>query len=311
MKQIQVSLSAYGKLPLSKEYLRFQCFGAQASRYRAWVDEGHEHAVARGGKAAQLSGRIWRLLLFLDETASVATIRASSDGLRSFPFSCYSALEARSLPGPPSRNLARLLGLWTELEACNEEASRMADPSAFQELLGARTLSPIEAARPDAPDALDREPIELFCRALFGGEEGAEALPRFLWRLRQACAQLDRSRTPGVPALRLPLARGRDPGGQAMVWLRFLEANRWIPAAPVSLAYPAETREEGRLWVLSRPGRAEDLALLGTDAEGFLVPPPADGGTEALGFRRFRERVEAELLAGETTLGELAGFVAG
>ena len=124
---------------------------------------------------------------------------------------------------------------------------------------------------------------------------------------------LQSGRIPGarLPGLRLPLAASADPLGQSVIWLRLLEEAGFLQGrkSPVTLILPAAAQDPGSLWVVLRPPRQEDFALLTGAPEGYLGPPPPGlPSPEVTGRSSFQEAVSQQLLGAGTPLGALAQF---
>jgi len=309
----RVELSAYGKLPLSKEFLRLRCFRGPAGSYRRWVDEGYQEATRRGGDQPHRLGHAHHLLFYPEgeKTAVVARLRDSTDsgGERPFPFTCYGSCPAKLLKAPPGEALARVRPLFEELTRLDESVQGLADLAAFQEELAHQSLPPpLERGPGEAAESQRLDEL------VFAGESEPkpESWVERLWTLRHACETLKAGRIPGarLPGLRVPLAAKADPLGQSVLWLRMLDNAGFLAGrrTPVSLLFSA-SEEPGSLWVLIRPPRTEDFSMLGT-APGELLgpPPPGHSSPPVAGRSVFREAVQGELLAKGATLASLAGF---
>ncbi|MEM8712763.1 MAG: TagF domain-containing protein, partial [Planctomycetota bacterium] len=138
-------LTVYGKLPLSKEFLRLRCGGGAQRALYQWINEGHDASVARGnGRPLETDVR-WRLVSFADgfSELNVGVIRGSTDhgGLRKFPFCVYVAVDRELLPPQPGPALIALAPLWDDLVRMEREISSIEALDAFKAAARDATVS--------------------------------------------------------------------------------------------------------------------------------------------------------------------------
>lgn len=307
MRQPEIELCAYGKLPLHKEFLRVRCFGGSASYLRLWIDAGYAAAVQANGGQPYLLGTPLNLVVLpeKDKFVTVGRLRDSSDSghERKFPFAAYTVVPLKALDKQASQRVAQLRPVLDELRRFEGSAQKLADVTAFQEAAQAARL-PLPL---DAPESRLRHTT---VKSLAERTVGLERFPRVIWRIRGAALALAASKLPParLPALRFPLAPEMDSIEQALLWLKWLETNDFPKhfKVPLSCAFADTSRVPGNLWVIPRPPRPEDFHLLGSHPESHLAPASdAADSSSPLGYTAFKSRVE-DMIENGARLSDLA-----
>ena len=305
--QARLSLGVYGKLPLSKEFLRIGCADGAGHAFYTWVNEGFDAAVRRSGSRDVDVGD-WRWLFAPEgfKECVLATVRTSTDhgGLRSFPFICFVCVRCERLGDGLSGRVSAARNLWEQLEAADEVLSKAPDLHAFKETQGAWEIH-------DDPNAeLDLASFEWAVLEPDIAEQ-ASAFHEFIG----AATVLDSARIPGarLPALRIPIHTGLPAFEQTVAALEALSTGRPAlverPALSVAISGPSTTKG-GSAWLVARPPRPSDFSVMTTGASGAFHPDP--GGemakVEIEARSEFAERFRSVLGAPEATLNTLAAF---
>lgn len=314
------TLSVYGKLPLSKEFLRYRCSSGAVGQFYQWINAGFDHTVRFGGEKERLVGADWRVLYFADGLRDlvVGTIRESADneGLRRFPFACYTAVPRENLPEGTDGQVEACTPLWQSLARADRELSANVDLEGFKQ-----TFRDCELKAPGSLGSgtrLDAFPLASVIAALAErsapGEDPSRVVTNALHELALAVRVLDSRTIPGdrLPALRLPLHGELDTLAQARAWLACLGPVGFLARrrTPVTVFVPSEGAGPRDLWLVIRPPRASDFGLFTAAPSGHFYPDP--GGVvvriEGEPYAAFSDRVKRALLGEERTLADLARF---
>lgn len=321
------TVGAYGKLGLSKEYLRHNCHDGIALRLRTWMDTGFDRAAATGRLPAQ-NGVVYRLLFCPpgDSHVLVAVLKHSVDasGYRAFPFALFaSAPRPRALP---SDFLQRLESVWAKLET---EFTTLVKTTTNDEFFGRLRLLAVSGALDESGESAPftqflAAPTREWLDGLYR-QDAADLWVRALWRLHVQRELLNREGGPAPsvapanaqPALRaflLPLASQQSPSAQVDLWRAILASAHaqlqqlptvFLPAVFLPGAGPASAT------LIYRDLRAEDLpnALGCAPTDGQLTDLVLNNGKlPAQGLGAFRERVEAGPLASGAVLRRVLEF---
>ena len=299
-----MEIGVYGKLPLSREYLRVNCFNGVANRYREWIDEGFEKAAA----SRSTLGATWQVLFLPEdeEELILSVLRDSTDGLRTFPFSCFSRIS--DIKATATEVVDRMSCLWKQLDRCSLSLAELPDTSSLKEEVEGLVL---ELPEKEEISELLQMKVQDFVRELFGESQDQEEFSRFLWDLRQALIHVHHrvKRGQEAPTMRIPLAPGLDASGQAQLWLHFLESNQFASGQRMSLAFPQNGTAGGSLFLFPHPLRAEDFCHLGAGFDGLVVLSGDEKAmAETRGYPIFRSEVEAMLLQPDSRLEAVTGF---
>jgi len=301
-EQRGLSLSGYGKLPFSREYLRLHFDGDAAFAFREYLD------VEAGRLLKGLDHENCdecNLIFSQPRERIVASIWPSADagGLRQFPFSFFTSIPAQETS--PS-----LSGLWTGLKTVFEDlreafaqAKALPDRAAMD-----RVFNPEERGlpAPSAPDIChDRQQREACSTGIREWAEGAfgdvsEYFPVALWHLMGMKAALQTD-TEAYAGIKLPLSDSVEIASQVDAWLQLLYDGvptlQWDPNIVVSSLAGGKGK---LLAIFFRPFRVGDLAVLeaGFSTPGFVDLTVFQEPSSLAGFGEFNEGLLKQLAAG-------------
>ncbi|MFN0059350.1 MAG: hypothetical protein ACKVX7_12920 [Planctomycetota bacterium] len=321
------TVGAYGKLGLSKEYLRHNCHDGIALRLRNWMDTGFDRAAATGRLPAQ-NGVVYRLLFSPpgDSHVLVAVLKHSVDasGYRAFPFALFaSAPRPRVLAGD---FLQRLEPVWAKLES---EFAALVKTATNDEFFGRLRLLAVSGVLDESGESAPftqflATPTRDWLEGMYR-QDPADLWVRGLWRLHVQREPLNRESGPAPsvaaanaqPALRaflLPLSSKEAPTAQVDLWRAILaSAHAQLQQLPTvflpTVFLPGVSSASATL--IYRDLRAEDLpnALGCAPTNGQLTDLVSnDGKLPAQGLGVFRDRVEAGPLASGAVLRRVLEF---
>src|SRR5262245_6518703 len=118
-------IAAYGKLPLSKEFLRHGCYEGTTLKFKNWLDGGHDKLAA----PKNLRDGNPRRFFLRPAGSSEGLVGVSSNSRdasqeRRFPFVVFAAVPLAALPeGAPVTALEKLFG---EVEKEHARLSKLA-----------------------------------------------------------------------------------------------------------------------------------------------------------------------------------------
>ncbi|MEM7263918.1 MAG: TagF domain-containing protein [Planctomycetota bacterium] len=301
-------IAAYGKLGISKEYLRHQCHDGIALKFRQWMDSGFDHAATREALPRLDKAKAQRIYYRSPNESEAALALAipsrDASGTREFPFGVL-----RTVPrtGAAETSFSLLEAEWTTVEARFDELIAAPDTDDF-------------FARAKAVGAIDPSGGETDLGSL--GEwvsrlyryDPVDLLVRALWRLRVLRPHLE-SEAPELRRLRVPLAGGMPTGPQVDVWAKLLGGLHPVYSAVPSWSTvrpdPAAKPKPAAAWLVFGEPRAVDFgpALGGkTERDHGVDLVDNEGRLPVDGFGEFRERLEAGPLRSEGTFEELLAF---
>ncbi len=302
-------ISAYGKLPISKEYLRHNCHEGLPLRFRDWMDSGFDYAGSR--ELAARKGVAQRVFYASSSTKSgiAAVVIPSKDasGTREFPF----ALLATTTLTQSEGYFASWESRWTELELQFEKLRAESDTDAFFDTVRGLDIpesgpeaDTAVAANCSAPSWIDglyrRDAVDLFVRAL--------------WRLRVLQPHLSEA-GPELQRVRVPINRSDELGPQIDRWRAILGGLHSAYTGAVSLFCPtplaSPKAKPGGAWLIFDEPRVSDFgAALGGQLEDGKGVDLVDneGRLPVDGFGAFRERLEAGPLRQEGSIADVLSF---
>ncbi len=307
------TVGAYGKLPLSKEFLRHACWEGAARELKGWLDAGHDRLAARATAPARDGNR--RRLLFLPASgqemlAAVAINSRDAGGERRFPFIVFTTL-AR---GDCDRECVAtaLEPVWAALEQEMERLRAAEDTDAFFRMVREAALEAEPLSRERCEEAVrgrDGVKVEEWLGNLFR-EDGVDLWVRGLWRLRSvvAPALATRTRSPQLGTFRLPLSRAHALGPQIDLWRAILRALSPALAASGSWVLPGESDPVWALHLFVRAVEPDDFPpVVGETlaAERSTDLCEAGGRLPSDGFGAFRARLDGSILSPTATLAQL------
>jgi hypothetical protein len=306
----RLRLSAYGKLPLSREFLRFACDGAAARRYSDYL---HEVASYCAGLPQEGDNPI-RLYMPLEHGGTIAASvwpSTDEDGRRDFPFSIFAQVEGENAVRGP-------LAFCTAFEAVHRAHSEalaavanVSDLRSFEETLRGREWSPgplpAESARKRHEEAAASHDTGAWAARLFGDD--GRSFPLALWRLQKVLQVAQGSlarlgdRSPGI---RVPMLTDVDLVVQADAWLGLLTGAGTLECSTNVLLGPFGPDGSASLVLLFRPLRPGDFALVaGGSVRGLVDLSVRKELADMAGFDAFRGTVGERLGATHTTLESL------
>lgn len=308
-------VSAYGKLPLSKEYLKHACYEGVAERLREFIDQGYDRFAAQPVRVRE--GAIRRFVFTRDDSESaVGWIRNSRDqGKRVFPFLVFARVPWRDFGSGSERSL-RLGPVFDSLAAPEARLASLDDRDRFFEEVRELQASPLD---PQPVNDLGVT-IHDWANRLYP-EDGEYVWVRALWRAALLKSVLQSGSTaPSAAAYRVPIAADLDPLEQVDLWrallARVFPAGGGRNARPIGTVVWSAEGEPSCAYLIERAPRTEDFAVF---VNGKSVPD--DHFTDLLdlsgrlptdGFSGFKERVEAMMFRSNAScqdLRELDPFV--
>ena len=253
-RELTVPLSAYGKLPIYKDFLRHGLAGAEAQAFKRWVDRGISKLWPAQDAYRDHEIGSFALLLNFPGTGQqiLAYLWGSHDhgALRRFPFVLFVSLPAvRSLA--PLERLDALAQLVAQGRALRKELADLDGIDGFYPLIRTRaihlTLHGDRQIREQYLESAKPEVGELG-RSLFG-EEAAVRWPALLSQLKHP-SRNDRQPFAG----RLPTCRLLAPERLSALWCLLLSKRR---GGPLQLLWSAGG--DGGITILHRPIEPEDI----------------------------------------------------
>jgi type VI secretion system ImpM family protein len=294
-KMVRTGFSAYGKLPIYKDFLRHGLAAKEAQAFRQWLDRGfsrhweandacRDHPIEPHAFSLRFEGLARRV---------VGCLWGSHDQgeLRRFPFALFvsvpvggsfgelAALEALGKVAEQARDLRRTL---RESADVQEFAQKMRESS-----LTLR-MDKDAVVRGQLAGALGEVSIRQLAESLYGAEAAATwpALVGYLTQRRAAARNRDRSVPP--LACRLPLSRVLPVLRQAELWAAILQGPGARGKAPFNILLPWGNEPTEGLVILERDLRPDDVLGFHPDPPGYdlledlrqrvpgkAAPPPA------------------------------------
>ena len=300
-------LRAYGKLPLSREFVRHQCEGRRPREFNDFLHEGAQSL----DELPLGSDHSIRLYAPLDGGRAMvcASLWASTDqgGKRRFPFAFFGTLPADERPALEPGFLTAFAPLHDGYELLHERLLALDSSIDFSRILEENESLPgpfrIEKARDRYLEAARTYPTGRWAAVLYGTE--ARRFLVALWRLRNLIDHLAGSGGGQECAgIRVPLAASHKLETQADAWLGLLaRCGATEPSILLGRFGPDDTAS---LAVFLRPLQPGDLGLLsGGTVRGLvdlsLHKEPADMG----GFNAFAESMRLRVTESHPDLASL------
>ncbi|MCL5270620.1 MAG: TagF domain-containing protein [bacterium] len=283
-------LSAYGKLPIYKDYIMWECHAGAAAEMKRWLDEAFGMTWEEfGGKGIVPAGPARALLLLPGgKWAVAAALRPSTDegGLRKFPFTLFACFGRGELVGRGVRGAVEALTpVWESLE---DQQRRLAAIDNIEDLYSylQRTAPAPADPCPEADGAAGEGTLDVAAWMQAIGPDNPAGLRRwFEEKIRETLAAYRGFPEQGESlAARLPLAPGLSAALQADLWAQAFQGNlKKCPAFPslvierpeaegaapaVSLVWRELKREDA--WLFS--GRTGEYEFV----ENLCPPAPPD-----------------------------------
>ena len=275
VRTVRVSVNAYGKLPIYKDFISSGLTEPGAREFRNWIDRGFSHLWSSDDARKERDIARHVFLLRLPESGAYVAgcLWGSGDagGLRRFPFTLFTVL-------PGGHRAADLLAATEHLEVFNRQADAVAErfgpggslDGFYRTYRGAELDLPVKPAKRierEARAELEGVPIASLARGLFA-ESAATRWPALLSGLDQAA---DPSAPTATPTL-LPLSGALPRPRELQFWLLRLSRAGSRRRDVDGILYHARG-ERGRALLLWRGLRAEDFLSL--DTRPSEPEPPA------------------------------------
>ncbi len=266
------TLCAYGKLPIYKDYILWECNAGGSAEFKRWLDDAFGMSWEEfEGKGVTLRGPARAMLLLPGgKHAAAMSIWPSTDegGLRKFPFCVFSIFSRGDIVGRGVRGaIESLQPVWRSLE-CQYKA--MKECRSIDEL-----YSYLQRATPLLDDEVAPSDSELDLATWFadldathgnGCRAAAERTARSTISAYRSFPEQGESL-----AVRVPLATGQDVAAQAELWAEVFQSNIKKMAAFPSLIIEMEDgggqpKALGLVW---RELKKEDARLFGEQIESY------------------------------------------
>jgi type VI secretion system ImpM family protein len=261
---VRVSLNAYGKLPIYKDFISAGLTEPGAREFRNWIDRGFSHRWSADDAYRETEIPRHLFLLRLPDSGFFVSgcLWGSQDegGLRRFPFTLFAAISEGHRGADPLTATESLEAMNRQADAVGRDFGPGGSLAAFYRAYrGAELDLPVKPPKRiirEAQSEFERLTISAFAGALFGSEAPVR-WPALLAGLRSFSAE---PRDDGVRALRLPLSGSPSRARELQFWLLWLRAQR-LRYAVTGLLYPPGNAP-GRAALLFRDLRPEDIFLL-------------------------------------------------
>jgi hypothetical protein len=300
-------LRAYGKLPLSREFVSHQCGGRRAQEFSDFLHAGAEHLdpLPAGGTEAV---RVYAPLEAGRATAC-ASLWSSTDqgGQRRFPFAFFGVLAADECPPLEAGFLTAFTPLHEAHELIHERMLDIESSQGFSQILEQNEIvrGPFdrEKARERFVGTARTYPTGRWAAALYGTE--ARRFLVALWRLRNLLIHLSRSRNADeCSGIRVPLVRSHRLETQADAWLGLIaHSGVRLPSILLGRFGPEETAS---LAVFLRPLQPADLDLIvGQPVRGLVDLSSHKEPADMDGFNAFAEAMQVRITESHPDLASL------
>ncbi len=268
-KTVELPVSAYGKLPVYKDFLRHGLAGAEAQAFKKWLDRGiskywaaneaysgheilpHAFLFAFPATGRQLLGYLW----------------GSHDhgGLRRFPFVLFVSLPS-SRSEAPFAVLDALSQLVAQAAALREKIAGLSDVESFYPLIRTATISLTLHSDKQVREHLEAAGESLTVAGLGASLYGDDAESRWPALL----AYLERLRSGGAAfsAARLPSSEALSPARLMVLWNLLLEAARNPKTMPLQVFFAPDEPAAG-ITIFHRDLRADDVFGLHMEMPGY------------------------------------------
>lgn len=277
-KLVRAPFSAYGKLPIYKDFLRHGLAAQEAQGFRQWLDRGmsrhwDEDPACKGH---EITGHTFSLRFEGLARRVVGSLWGSSDqgSLRRFPFALFISL-------PVGGGVGDLAAVRASGEVAEQavrlyrEAKEANGPEGFYQLLRGTTFETSLAPEKEIRAEVEREAgtvsVGRFAESLYGDQAPAlwPALLAYLER-RKAGAQ-DRNAPQPPLACRLPLSPVFPGKLQAEIWGAFLLPRGEKGKSPFNVVLPSGAGADPAegLSILERDLRPDDVFLFHPDPQSY------------------------------------------
>lgn len=292
-QSIAAPVSAYGKLPLYKDFLRLGPASREARALRQWLDRGISHYWAEREETREHPIGLHGFLLSFPGSRRqlLGSLWGSHDEgeLRRFPFALFVALPRDRGRFPRLSSLAVLDQVLGKAAEMRQELATASDVDYFYRRFRGATWDLVRERDDELRDRLIRETAEVTegeLAAAFYGEAGIEEWTALRVYLRRRLGSDSRmpfaARLPSSPLL--PLAT------QVAFWCALLNAWGDKQRAPCNLLFALDQERSG-IALIARELRPEDVFVFHPEmdeyefiedlrrtvprAAGEEIPPPA------------------------------------
>ncbi len=262
------SWSAYGKLPIYRDFLRHGLAAPEAQAFRQWLDRGfsrhwdedevcrshtiepHAFSLSFDGLARRLAGCLWN--------------SHDHGELRSFPFTLFVSLPASGGTGDLSV-LRALEEVAQSAGALRRSLDAATDVQAFYQRMRESALTLHMERDKTLVPRLEKETqgvtVRAFAESLYGENAAAlwPALIAYLDRRRSASRTRDRDAATPPLACRLPVSPLLTAILQAEVWSAFILGSGAKGKEPLNVLLPWKGDPEGGIVILERNLRPDDV----------------------------------------------------
>ena len=257
------AMAAYGKLPIYKDYIIWECQQGGAAEFKLWLDEAFGMPwEAFDGKNARLNAP-YRVLLLLPggRHAVVASMWPSADegDLRKFPFSLFTVFSRGDIIGRGLREAVEAVTpVWRAMEA---QYRKIKQCQCIDDLYGylQRSTPTVDVPEPSPDEELS---VEDWLGWMYPGSVGN--LRRWLDGELRTVIEAYRSFPEQGESLaaRLPLARRLSTAPQVEIWDQLFRQNlKKMPVFPSVIIDCDPAEETGAVILVWRELRREDGRL--------------------------------------------------
>lgn len=293
----RTKLRAYGKLPLSREFVSHQCEGRRTREFNDFL-----HAGAKLLDELPLGGSDdMRVYAPVDQGRATvcASLWPSTDqgARRKFPFSFYGVLGQEERPPPEAGFFTAFTPLHDGYDLLHDRLLALDSSLDFATILTQNTSLPgpfdMEKARGKYFESARTYPTGRWAAALYGTD--ARRFLVALWRLRNLRTHLaSTSASQECSGIRVPLVKGHRLETQADAWLGLI-ARCGLRTTSILLGRfgPDDTAS---LAVFLRPLQPTDLGLLaGQSVRGLIDLSIHKEPADMEGFLTFAETMRIRL----------------
>ncbi|MCP4659668.1 MAG: type VI secretion system-associated domain-containing protein [bacterium] len=260
-KRIEAAVSAYGKLPLYKDFIRLGPAGREAQALRQWLDRGISHYWADRDETREHPIGLHGFLLSFPGSRRqlLGSLWGSHDQgeLRRFPFTFFAALPGGRDAFPRLSSLAVLDQVVDKAADMRRELAAAADVDHFYKRFRGATWDLVRERDDEIRERLIRETAEVTIGELASslyGEAGSQEWPALLAYLRRRLG----SGSGMAFAARLPTSPLLPLRSQVAFWCALLAAWGYKVRTPCNLLFALEDECSG-IALIARELRPEDV----------------------------------------------------
>jgi type VI secretion system ImpM family protein len=267
-KSVELPVSAYGKLPVYKDFLRHGLAGSEAQALKKWLDKGIGlHWSAHGDYRDQEISPHALLLTFPATGRQIlGLVWGSHDhgALRRFPFVLFVSLPAAKSTAPAAM-LHALGQVATQAAALRDALAGLSDVESFYPVIRTTTIKLTLHSDQQIRERLVAAGSELTVAELgesLYGDRAATEWPALVAYLRH-----QRSEHAATTAVRLPASEALPAVQMALFWCLLLKSVRKVKT-PLQVIYAPDKPEAG-ITVLHRDLRSDDIFGFHMEMPGY------------------------------------------